>query len=190
MNCIEIKDLEIKYGEKVVLSGFSADIPIGKRTCIMGESGCGKTSLINVVLGLVKPTKGTVSGVPEKISAVFQEDRLSEDHTVFSNAGIATKKSKEEINEVLDGLGLTDVSDKKVKNLSGGQKRRTAVARALLADFDLLILDEAFSSLDTETKAAVSKFITEKTVGKTVVSVTHDKDEPLLTDAGIIEIGS
>mgnify|MGYP004631618035 FL=1 len=190
MNCIKIRDLEIKYGEKIVISGFSADIPIGNRTCIMGESGCGKTSLLNVILGLIKPTCGSVSGVPEKISAVFQEDRLSDEHTVFSNAGMATKKSKEEINEVIYGLGLSDVSDKKVKNLSGGQKRRTAIARALLADFDLLVLDEAFSSLDAETKATVSEFIAAKTVGKTVISVTHDNEEPLLTDAGIIKIGS
>ena len=107
MSCIEISDLEIKYGEKVVLEGFSADIPIGKRTCIMGESGCGKTSLLNVILGLIKPTCGSVSGVPEKISAVFQEDRLSDEHTVFSNAGMATKKSKEEINKTVHRFKLT-----------------------------------------------------------------------------------
>lgn len=188
MKNIEIRDLEIKYEDKTVLQNFSADIPLGKKTCITGESGCGKTSLINVLLGILRQTSGTVENVPEKISAVFQEDRLSEEHTVFSNAKMATNAPDAEVYKVLDGLLISDVANKKVKNVSGGQKRRTAIARALLANFDLLILDEAFSGLDSETKATVSAFVERRTVGKTVIAVTHSPDE--YANASILEINS
>jgi len=80
-NDIVIKSLTKSFGDKAVLSDFSAVIPGGKATCLMGPSGAGKTTLVNIILGLVKPDGGSISGVPEKISAVFQEDRLCEGFT-------------------------------------------------------------------------------------------------------------
>ena len=172
---IRIVGLGKNFDEKVVFNNFSLEIEKGKCTAIMGESGCGKTTLLNILLGLDRDYSGKISGVPGKLSAVFQENRLCDDFTALSNVQMVSNKQKAK--DVLCSLGLEKELKKPVKEFSGGMKRRVAIARALCADYDLLILDEAFKGLDDKTRQSVMNFVKEATKGKTVILVTHDTQE-------------
>ena len=187
---IIINDLTKKYGEKTVLSDFSLKIEDKEKITVMGSSGCGKTTLIRIIAGLEIPDSGELLNVPEKISFVFQENRLCEDFSSVSNVMFVTGKSisKEEIEDNLKLLGLSDSLYKPVKNLSGGMKRRVAIARALLSDYDLLIMDEPFKGLDEELKLSVLQYVKEKTKDKTVIFVTHNMDEAKLFSERIINL--
>ena len=179
---IQVTGLSKCFEDKVVLERFDATFPEGKTTCIMGDSGCGKTTLLNILLGFMEPDEGTVSGLPERIGMVFQEDRLCEDFNAISNIMMAASPptTKDDARLVLSKMGLTSGLDQPVREFSGGMKRRVAIARALLFDCDLIIFDEAFKGLDAETKERVIACAKEYTQGKTVISVTHD---PLEADA-------
>ena len=167
------------YGETAVLQDFSLRIPLGKTTALMGPSGCGKTTLINLLLGLLKPDSGAVkhdSGL--KMSAVFQEDRLLKQMTAAANVALVSKASISRIEALLLSLGIPEESlPQPVSAYSGGMKRRVALARALLADYDVLFLDEPYKGLDEETRARVMDIVNEHTRGKTVLLITHDKEE-------------
>lgn len=161
-----------------VLDNFSAIIPENQTTCIMGESGIGKTTLFNLIAGLLVPDSGTIDGVSGKsISMVFQEDRLVEALTVKRNIKLVQKNRPDDIKiaDVLEKMGLDrSCMNKRVSELSGGMKRRVSVARALLYDADLYLFDEPTTGLDEENKDAAVSCIKEYTVGKTVICVTHD----------------
>ena len=172
---IKIKGLNKSFDEKVVFTDFNLEISDGKCTALMGESGCGKTTLLNILLGLDKEYEGEVIGVPEKLSAVFQENRLCEDYTALSNVQMVA--DRQAAKKMLKALGLEKEQKKRVCEFSGGMKRRVAIARALCADYDLLILDEPFSGLDDKTKQSVMEYVKEVTKGKTVILVTHDTQE-------------
>ncbi len=177
-----IKAVNIRkaFGDNVVLDGFSHEFSDGKVTAVIGRSGCGKSTLLNILMGLVQPDSGEVV-FPEKrnISAVFQENRLCENLTASANIRLVTGKrlSKAEIASELAKVGLDGCENKPVRTLSGGMKRRTALIRALLAEYDVLFLDEPFKGLDMDTKQNVMTYCKDKIKGKTVVLVTHDMDE-------------
>lgn len=167
-----------RYGEKTVLENFSFRFPAGKRTCIMGPSGCGKTTLLRIILGFEDPDAGTISGRPDRVSAVFQENRLFEDFSALSNiAAVCPNENRDTIKEHLTALGLGDSISTPVRTLSGGMKRRVAIARAVLAPGDLVVLDEPFTGLDKDTKAVVLQYLKEHTDGRTILLVTHDHAE-------------
>ncbi|MDP4132522.1 MAG: ATP-binding cassette domain-containing protein [Bacillota bacterium] len=191
MNDIVIQNLCKSFGEKKVLNNFNYVFKAGHSSCIMGESGCGKTTLLNIILGLEKLSEGTISGVPDKKSAVFQEDRLSEDFTAYSNVHMVCNKNVSEggIKLCLSELGLKDSIYTPVRELSGGMKRRVTIARALMADYDLIIMDEPFKGLDEATKSLVIKYINKKTEGKTFIAVTHDEYEAKALHAEVIKMG-
>lgn len=181
-----------KFGENTVLNNFSREFADCKVTAVLGKSGCGKSTLLNVLMGLIAPDSGKVlRGENERISAVFQEDRLCENLTASANIRLVTGKryTRERIAAELAEVGLADCADKPVRELSGGMKRRTALLRALLAEYDVLFLDEPFKGLDADTKRIVLDYCKRKTAGKTVVFVTHDKDECAALADEIIELG-
>ena len=190
MSDIIINEIYKSFGEKKVLDGFSLVIRENRFTALMGKSGCGKTTLINIIMGLIKPDSGFVTGVPAKISAVFQEDRLCDDFNAVSNIYLVTgrKFPKDIIEKCLNDLGLEGSLRKPVRELSGGMRRRVAIARALLGDYDLLILDEPFKELDTGTKESVMSYIKQSAAGKTVLLVTHNKAEADFFSADIAEM--
>ncbi len=175
---ISLHDVSKSYGEENVISGFSHEFD-GGVTAISGKSGGGKTTLLNMILGIEKADRGSVSVGSSKISVVFQEDRLSETFTPVANVAsvVGEIASRTEIENLLCRLGLRDSLDKQVSKLSGGMKRRTAIARALLYNGDILIMDEPFKGLDEGTKDEVIKIVKEYSVGKTVIFVTHDEEE-------------
>lgn len=190
MRDIVIKDLDKSFGDKRVLSGFSARIPAGQVTCIMGPSGCGKTTLLNILLGLEPADGGVVEGLPGRMSAVFQEERLSEDFSAVTNVRIVTGKAlkTEEIEACLRDLGLEGSLRAPVREFSGGMKRRVAIARAVLAEGELLILDEPFKGLDEATRENVVREVLRRISGRTVIMVTHDPREAALMGARVIEM--
>lgn len=190
MKDIEIRRLDKSFGEKTVLRKFSAVLPGGKITCLMGPSGCGKTTLASILLGLTEPDGGEISGLPEKRSAVFQEDRLCEDFSALSNVRLVTGKAvpEQKIRDCLRELGLGDSLKKPVREMSGGMKRRVAIARALLAEGELLLLDEPFKGLDEATKADVVGLLQKSVAQKTVLLITHDPAEAELLGAQIIKM--
>lgn len=163
----------------MVLNEFSHEFAEGKTTAILGASGCGKSTLLNILMGLLEADSGEVKRESDRISAVFQENRLCENLTVSANIRLVTGKrfTKSEIASELSAVGLSGCSEKAVRTLSGGMKRRTALIRALLAEYDILFLDEPFKGLDSDTKSAVIAYTKAKTAGKTVVLVTHDMSE-------------
>ena len=176
MEKIVIEHLSKKYGEKKVLEDLNLVLEAGKTYTMAGPSGCGKTTFLRILMGLEKADSGTITGVPGKISAVFQENRLSESFSALDNVMLVmnSENKKETAAELLHALGLTDNLTKSVKTFSGGMKRRVALARALAADYDLLILDEPFTGLDAQNRELAIKVIEEYTKNKTVLLVSHD----------------
>ncbi len=178
MNPVVCTDLYKKYGEKKVLRGFSHVFKAGSVTAVTGPSGCGKTTLVSIIAGLVKPDSGKVENVPERVSAVFQEDRLIEGHDVRSNIRFACGAvDREREMQILSALELENEYRTDVSSLSGGMRRRVAIARALLAPYDLLLLDEPFKGLDETLKAKVVSAVAACAKGKTVIMITHDISE-------------
>ncbi|MCL2200874.1 MAG: ATP-binding cassette domain-containing protein [Oscillospiraceae bacterium] len=174
---IELSNVSKSFGEKIVLKDLSISFPFGKTTCMMGKSGCGKTTVLSILMGFVSPDAGEVLGVPAHIRTVFQEDRLCESFSAGANIRMATGKPKEEIEQHLQELGLGDCVNKRVSTMSGGMKRRVAIARAVAADGELLLLDEPLKGLDIQTKSTVMEYLKKRTAGKTVIMVTHDRAE-------------
>lgn len=187
---ITIEKLNKAYGDKQVLRDFSATFPLGEVSVIMGPSGCGKTTLLNILMGFSSPDGGRIENLPERIGAVFQEDRLCEDFSALSNVSMVLTEESRRPRELLEKLGLGEELHTLVRSLSGGMKRRVAIARALCYDGDLLILDEAFKGLDEETKKAVMELVLRESHGKTVIAVTHDMEEASFLSQNIIQMES
>ncbi len=164
---------------QAVLTDFSARLEKGRKYCLMGASGSGKTTLINLLLGLMKPDSGTIRRAPDlKMSAVFQEDRLLEQMTAALNVALVSKATAGQIEALLLALAISPESlPQPVSAYSGGMKRRVALARALLADYDVLFLDEPYKGLDEKTRVQVMRVVEKATAGKTVLLITHDKEE-------------
>ena len=176
------------FDGKTVLSDLSLDFPEGRTTLLMAPSGWGKTTLLRIASGLDRDFEGEVEKGGRNV-VLFQEDRLVEGISALSNL-LALGKDKEECLASLFLLGLEGQERKKVSELSGGMKRRVAIARVLLMDGDRFFLDEPFTGLDGETKEAVASVLKKKLKGKTVVVVSHsEEDRPLVDSDDIIYLG-
>ena len=188
---ISISNVSKSYGSQSVLKDFSLDIPDGSRVAIMGRSGSGKTTILRLITGLIKPDSGEVS-VPKnvKIGAVFQEDRLIEPLTAEVNCRLVMKKpDNDKISGLLSRLGITsELSQKPVNELSGGERRRVALARAILSEPDVLILDEPFKGVDSETLPSIIAETDSAAEGRTLILVTHSPDEAEALGCEILNI--
>lgn len=187
MKDIVIQDLCKAFNEKQVLHNFSAVLPPGKTTGLMAASGAGKTTLLRILMGLEAADCGSISGLENlRLSAVFQEDRLCENLNPIANLCLVTPSLKKaEAESALRTVGLIDCLNQPVRELSGGMRRRVVILRALLAEYDLLLLDEPFKGLDQETKKIVMEDTRRRCLGKTVLLVTHDQTE--LKALGVVQ---
>lgn len=177
-NAILLEHISKCYAETVVFRGFSARLPLRETSVITGVSGGGKTTLLRLILGLETPDKGAITGVPARRAAVFQEDRLCPQLTALENVLlIAGRKREREARDMLVRLGLGESLAVPAAELSGGMRRRCALARALCAEFDLLALDEPFKGLDEANRRAAIDAVRALSGDKTVLLVTHDAAE-------------
>ena len=188
---IRIRNFSKKYGENVVFENRSFDLEERKTTAIMGKSGLGKTTLLRILMGLEKHDAGSIEGMEnKKISAVFQEDRLCENLSAVTNVAIVCEKNVtlQEIRKELENIGLSGSTEKPVRELSGGMKRRVAIIRSIMADSDIVVFDEPFKGLDVETRKTVIEYLKKKLKDRTVIMVTHDIDEALSLNCKIINL--
>ena len=189
---IEVINICKSYGDKTVLENISLSFPAGI-TSLMGPSGRGKTTLAYIIAGLVLPDSGQIEGRDGKrISFVFQEDRLLDWESAIDNllfVAKSTKKNYEKAQGLLAQAGLSDSINKKAANLSGGMRRRVCLCRALMADYELLILDEPFKGLDSGIKPEIISMVLEenrKNTDKTIICITHDPSEAEFLGGGLV----
>lgn len=183
---IEVNNLSFAYGDKQIFRDYSLRIPDGT-TCLSGCSGCGKTTLLYLIAGLLSPHKGKITGVPERVAFMFQEDRLLPWFSAEQNvAAVLPKDRKDEARGYLRGVELENEADSMPHNLSGGQKRRVALARTLAFEGNLIILDEPFKGLDNALIARLVPIILSQNVP--VIAATHSPEEMKLLGGHVIEI--
>lgn len=186
MTAIRFDHVNKNYRDVEVFRDFTMDFEKGKIHVLMGASGCGKTTLLRLLLRLEKPDSGEILGLEGlKRSAVFQEDRLLANLTVSANirlarptlSGAAKRQFRKEIREWLERVGLPGLERKAVRELSGGMRRRVALLRALLAEADFYVFDEPLKGLDQENRERLLRMLFPVLRGKTVFWVTHDPDD-------------
>lgn len=195
---IKIDNLGHRYHSRGALTfdGVEAEVEPGEALAIIGRSGCGKSTLLHIVAGLLQATNGAVKldgrnveGPSPKWVMMFQAPHLFPWMRVAENVGVGlrfNRRPKQEIAErVKEALRLVDLeayADSNVQDLSGGQQQRVALARSLVMEPELLLLDEPFSALDAFTRAALQRDVRSiaKRLGLTLVIVTHDIDEAVI----------
>lgn len=179
MSDIIVRDLVKKYDGHMVLNHFNATFPKGKMTVIMAPSGKGKTTLLRILMGLERYDSGEIIGVTgQKKSAVFQEDCLCENLNAISNIKLCNSNlDREVIQKALINVGINAPQDQRVREFSGGMKRRVAICRALLAEHDILFLDEPFKGIDKEQKKITMDFMKNHILNTTTIYITHDSSE-------------
>lgn len=195
---IIVEHLNYSFGEHTVFSDFSMRIPEGAAACIMGASGCGKTTLLRLLTGQLTDYSGTILGMERRrCSVVFQDDLLCEDFSAKVNIKLACSRgcypdhsapTEKSIRTHLASVGLADIADKPVSQLSGGMKRRVAIVRAMLSDSSLLLMDEPFKGLDEATRQQVIRYVMNEKGNRTLIAVTHDPDEAQALGCTVIRL--
>ncbi len=196
---VEIKNIGMNYqspnGEIPAITNISMNISKGEFICIVGPSGCGKSTLLSIIAGLVKPSYGNIvinggrdDDCLQQVGYMLQKDFLFEWSTILENVmlGLDIKKAltpenKEYVYNLLDTYGLSEFKDKYPSQLSGGMRQRAALIRTLALRPEILLLDEAFSALDYQTRLAVTEdiYYIIKKENKTAIMVTHDIAESI-----------
>lgn len=179
---MELNYITFRYGEKVIFENFSFHTD-DSVICIMSPSGIGKTTLLHMLANLKAPQKGEVKNPFKRPAILFQEDRLLPWFNVRRNLEIVSKDRKR-IEELLEEIGID--GNQNIEELSGGMKRRVALARALLIDSDALLLDEPFNGMDEELMRKMAKLILAQK--KPTVVSTHSEKEAEALGAKIIRL--
>ena len=193
---LEIKNLSKTFDTKEAVKNVSFSVNEGEFLSILGPSGCGKTTLLRMLIGLIKPSEGSVikDGVDitnyppseRKMGFVFQNYALFENMTVLQNIEYALKIKKETKSiarstalELVEKMGLTEHMNKKPSSLSGGQQQRVAIARTLALNPDIILFDEPMSALDVATRLSLRKELKDiqKEFNTTMIYITHDQEE-------------
>ena len=195
---LSVKNLNVSYGKNHILKDVNLDINSGEFVSVLGKSGCGKTTLIKSIAGLLETDNGdinifdkNVAGLPpekRQTVIVFQDLRLFPHMNVEDNIAFAMKLKKmdksvikEKVDRLLAQVRLSGFGKRKVSRLSGGQMQRVALARALGAEPKLLLLDEPFASLDEDLRKEMGELVRRlhRENGITTIMITHDKEEAM-----------
>jgi NitT/TauT family transport system ATP-binding protein len=188
---MHVRDISIAYGGgEPVLEGASIDVPKGKFVSLVGPSGSGKSSLLRAAIGLQKPLKGTVDlgFTRAEVGILFQDDALLPWKTARENValgltfhGVKREQALREADAALAKMGLQGFENRYPRHISGGQRKRVAIAQVLALKPKLLLMDEPFASLDAIVRARVVQDVVElvEREGISVLLVTHDLGEAI-----------
>lgn len=183
---LEVRQLGLSYGKNVIFQDFSMEVKTGEHLALMGESGCGKSTLLKIISGLFSGCSGTVRGPGrEGIAYVPQEPYIFK-NSIRENVCMGHNLSDQRLGQLLEAAGLKEETDQFPERtdtwigeggvrLSGGQIKRLAMARALAAETDMILMDEPMSALNPEKSAEVQKKLSRFLKGRTVVVVTHQE---------------
>ena len=174
---VQLDRVSFAFGQKPVLSDLSMILPEVGLVGITGPSGCGKTTFLHLLAGIVSPQAGQIKiDRRDRIGMVFQEDRLLPWLTCEANL-LLVCRDKVQVREWLDKMELTQSGACYPGELSGGMRRRIALARALAFDCDLMLLDEPFQGMDLQLKERLYPLVLEASRQKPVVLISHDRTE-------------
>lgn len=185
MSDVVIKNFTVKYPEKTIFDSFNITFAENKISVIMGESGVGKTTLLNAIAGLIK-YDGDIEGVDGKVSYIFQKDRLIPTISVYKNLDLVLRavfkdkaERKARIEKFAKIVEIDGLLNKHCDSLSGGEAQRVAMARAFAYPSKVLLLDEPFKALDDALKSRlIAQLLTLNEIEpRTVIFVTHSKEE-------------
>ncbi|MCX2721036.1 ABC transporter ATP-binding protein [Roseibium salinum] len=196
---LECLDLAKNFGAVRAVKGVSFNIPSGSFFSILGPSGCGKTTLMRMIAGFEEPSDGdirikgkSVLGVPpnrRNVKMVFQHLALFPMMNVYENiayglrcAGVSKTHIRRKVHDVLERIALPDVAEREIHQLSGGQKQRIAIARCMVLDPDVLLLDEPLGALDLKLREAmkIELKLLQHQFNTTFIYITHDQSEALV----------
>lgn len=193
-NMIKIQNLTVKYKNETAIENLNLSIEKGKSYAIIGKSGCGKTTLLYTMAGIISNYEGNLE-IEGDTSLILQNLGLFNWFTVYKNIYLGLNKSKfnkEEkkdlVNKIIDELDLSEVKNKYPKELSGGQKQRVAIARTIISNPEILLLDEATSALDSINKEKIQELLLDIKNKKkiTMILVTHNIEEAVFLGEEII----
>jgi NitT/TauT family transport system ATP-binding protein len=190
---VSIENLSYRYGDQVVLEGLDMEVAEGEIFVLIGPSGCGKSTILNLICGILTPSAGrltclgdTRGGLSQQVSYMTQKDTLLPWRDALDNAalpleldGVSKKERRVRAAAVLEKVGLTGSENKRPHQLSGGMRARLSLARALLSDKPVFLMDEPFAAVDALRRVRLQQLLVELwgSTGKTLVYVTHDLDE-------------
>ncbi|MBU9918925.1 MAG: ABC transporter ATP-binding protein, partial [Fusobacteriaceae bacterium] len=195
-----------KQKTQTTLDNVNLEVKKGEFICLLGPSGCGKSTLLNILAGLLEPTEGEIyfdnkksHEIGSERAVVFQDGALFPWLTVVENVefgminkGIEKVEAREKAMKYLKMVHLTKFANSYIHELSGGMRQRVSIARALTIDSDLILMDEPFSALDSQTKSILQMEVQKiwNDTGKTIVFVTHHVEEAVLLADRVIVMGA
>ena len=188
MNAIEIKNLTVAYGENIALEDFNLDVEIGSLMALVGPNGAGKSTLIKTILKFLKQITGEIKISKKSLAYVPQRNSVDWDFPTtlfdvvemgcYGRVGLFKRVSKEEKQKVLKAIeqvGMLEFKDRQISELSGGQQQRAFIARALVQEADIYLMDEPFQGVDSTTEKSIVEILKQlKAEGKTIIVVHHD----------------
>ena len=188
MNAIEIKNLTVAYGENIALEDFNLDVEIGSLMALVGPNGAGKSTLIKTILKFLKQITGKIKINGKNLAYVPQRNSVDWDFPTtlfdvvemgcYGRVGLfkrVNKKEKQKVFKAIEQVGMLDFKDRQISELSGGQQQRAFIARALVQEADIYLMDEPFQGVDSTTEKSIVDILKKlKSEGKTLLVVHHD----------------
>ena len=188
MNAIEIKNLTVAYGENIALENFNLDVEVGSLVALVGPNGAGKSTLIKTILKFLKQITGTIKINAKTLAYVPQRNSVDWDFPTtlfdvvemgcYGRVGLfkrVNKKEKQKVFKAIEQVGMLDFKDRQISELSGGQQQRAFIARALVQEADIYLMDEPFQGVDSTTEKSIVDILKKlKSEGKTLLVVHHD----------------
>ena len=188
MNAIEIKNLTVAYGENIALENFNLDVEVGSLVALVGPNGAGKSTLIKTILKFLKQITGKIKINGKNLAYVPQRNSVDWDFPTtlfdvvemgcYGRVGLfkrVNKKEKQKVFKAIEQVGMLDFKDRQISELSGGQQQRAFIARALVQEADIYLMDEPFQGVDSTTEKSIVDILKKlKSEGKTILVVHHD----------------
>lgn len=187
---LSVNAIEIELMGSTIIDKVSFQLQRGECVCLVGPSGCGKTTILRAIAALQALKHGKIEHDFQTLAFLFQEPRLLAWRSALENVALVAPQAKEKIPKLLQQLGFIKTDFNKYPHeLSGGMRQRIALARALIIEPDLLLMDEPFSALDHQLRRQLQQLLIEKiSAGMAVCLVTHDRDEAVLLGQRILRL--